>query len=122
MIDRITHKQVKQIAAEIATRWTFINHGTYYNCIDNATKQASNNGGPRNRAHYNFCNAVESKYLAMIGKDYSYFDYQLQGYKVAELRRKYVSCIRCEVERLLCGFTHAGREAHYQYVLNQITK
>ena len=88
---QITNGQVKQMASEISKRWKFENHGSYYNCIDTKTGQRSNDGGAKNFAHYNFTNAIECAYLM---------------------------CISCQIEKLLCGFTHEGREMAYERLRN----
>lgn len=104
--NRITVAQVKEIAKEISTRWTFVNHGSYYNCIDTKTGERSNDGGDGNFASYNFICRVETLYLKMIGKDYSYFDWQSQGVDETNERKNYIFSIRDKVVELLCGFKY----------------
>ncbi len=116
--NRITNGQVKQIAAEISKRWKFENHGIYYNCIDTKTGQESNRGGKHNFAHYSFTNAVEFAYLELIGKDYSYFDYQNSSVLESNDRKSYCMSIACEIEKLLCRFTHEGREMAHERLIN----
>lgn len=115
---QITNGQVKQMASEISKRWKFENHGSYYNCIDTKTGQRSNDGGAKNFAHYNFTNAVECAYLKLIGENYTYLDWQKHGVTETNDRRSYIMCISCQIEKLLCGFTHEGREMAYERLRN----
>ena len=100
----ITVGQVKQIASEISKRWQFVNHSSYYNCIDTKTGQCSNQGGKYNFASYHFLNRVESMYLQLIGETALYFDWQSCGVENVNNRKNYVCRIKDEVVKLLCGF------------------
>jgi hypothetical protein len=104
MVHQITLGQVKQIALEVSKRWKFVNHGSYYNCVDTKTKQSSNQGGNYNFASYNFWCKVELMYLAFIGENSLYFDWQLNGVDVSNNRKIYVYKITEEVVKMLCGF------------------
>lgn len=104
MVKQITIGQVKKMALEISKRWGFVNHGTYYNCIDTKTGQQSTMGGDRNLASYHFECEVERLYLELIGENNLYFNWQSVGVNVSEARKNYVWKIKDEIVRHLCGF------------------
>ena len=101
---RITNGQVKQISAEIAKRWKFKNHGSYYTCTDTKTGQKSNEGGKYNFASYHFHFKVQEMYLKLIGENPTYMDWNSQGVKEVEERKYYVLRIKNRIVELLCGF------------------
>lgn len=102
---QITIGQVKKIASEVSKRWKFVNHNSYYNCIDTKTGQKSNDGGDYNFASYYFDYKVECLYLEMIGENYNYLkDWQTYGVKETQERQRYMYKIQMEVIKLLCGF------------------
>lgn len=101
----ITNRQVKEIAKEVSKRWRFVNHDSYYNCIDTKTGQQSNQGGDYNFASYHFMNKVEAMYLNFINENALYFDWQTNGVKETNERKSYVFRIENKVVELLCGFT-----------------
>jgi len=115
---RITNGQVKQIAETISKRWKFVNHGSYYNCIDTKTRQSSNQGGDYNFATLYFHHAVESEYLKLIGEQTSYLDWQMYGVPATTDRKTYIFCIEWKVIELLCGFKDSGRDACYERLIS----
>ena len=110
---RITIGQVKVIAKEISKRWQFVNHGSYYNCIDKKTGQESNHGGDYNFASYWFKNKVEDMYLHMIAEDTRYTRSCTE--KDKRQRWLYLYKIQKEVVRLLCGFTGEEQIKKHSY-------